>query len=56
VSRHHAEIRADQHGLFIVDMGSTNGTLVNGIAIDTHRLLHGDIVSIGDHDLRVEVV
>ena len=56
VSRHHAEIRADQHGLFIVDRGSTNGTLVNGIAVDTHRLLHGDIVSIGDHELRVEVV
>ena len=56
VSRHHAEIRADQHGLFIVDLGSTNGTLVNGIAIDNHRLLHADIVTIGDHELRVEVV
>ena len=56
VSRHHAEIRADQHGLFIVDLGSTNGTMVNGIAIDNHRLLHADIVTIGDHELRVEVV
>lgn len=56
VSRHHAEIRADQHGLFIVDLGSTNGTLVNDIAIDNHRLLHADIVTIGDHELRVEVV
>ncbi|MEE3139768.1 MAG: FhaA domain-containing protein [Actinomycetota bacterium] len=56
VSRHHAEIRADQHGLFIVDLGSTNGTLVAGVAIATHRLLHGDIVTIGDHHLRVEAV
>jgi hypothetical protein len=56
VSRHHAEIRADQHGLFIVDLGSTNGTVVNGVAIDNHRLLHADIVSIGDHQLRVEVI
>ena len=56
VSRHHAEIRADQHGLFIVDLGSTNGTMVNGIAIDNHRLLHADLVTIGDHELRVEVV
>ena len=52
VSRRHAEIRADQHGLFIVDLGSTNGTLVNGVAIGNHRLLHADIVSIGDHQLR----
>ncbi|HAX05245.1 MAG TPA: hypothetical protein DCX77_06155 [Acidimicrobiaceae bacterium] len=56
VSRHHAEIRADQHGLFIVDLGSTNGTMVNGIAINNHRLLHADIVTIGDHELRVEVI
>ena len=56
VSRHHAEIRADQHGLFIVDLGSTNGTLVDGVAVGTHRLLHGDIITIGDHHLRVEVV
>lgn len=56
VSRHHAEIRADQHGLFIVDLGSTNGTLVAGVAIGTHRLLHGDIITVGDHQLRVEVV
>ena len=56
VSRHHAEIRADQHGLFIVDLGSTNGTLVNGIAVGNHRLLHADSVTIGDHQLRVEVV
>jgi len=56
VSRHHAEIRADQHGLFIVDLGSTNGTLVGGVAIGTHRLLHGDIITVGDHHLRVEVV
>jgi hypothetical protein len=30
--------------------------LVNGIAVDNHRLLHADIVTIGDHQLRVEVV
>ena len=56
VSRPHAEIRADQHGLFIVDLSSTNGSLVNGIAVASHRLLHGDIISIGDHQLRVEVI
>ena len=29
--------------------------MVNGIAVGNHRLLHADIVTIGDHQLRVEV-
>lgn len=55
VSRRHAEIRADVDGLFIADLASTNGTLVNGLAVTSQRLGHGDIVTVGDHHLRLEV-
>ena len=55
VSRHHAEIRLDDQGLFLVDLGSTNGTLLNGIAVDSQRLIDGDIIMIGEHQLRLEV-
>ncbi|MDG2114616.1 MAG: DUF3662 and FHA domain-containing protein [Actinomycetota bacterium] len=55
VSRRHAEIRTDVDGLFIADLASTNGTLVNGLAITSQRLGHGDIITVGDHHLRLEV-
>lgn len=55
VSRRHAEIRRDVDGLFIADLASTNGTLVNGHAITSQRLAHNDIITIGDHHLRLEV-
>ncbi|GAB4217376.1 MAG: hypothetical protein OHK0013_44800 [Sandaracinaceae bacterium] len=48
VSRVHAlvELRAD--GVWLVDAGSTNGTLVNGVRVPTHRLAEHDVVRIGD--------
>jgi len=47
VSRSHAEIRPDGAGYQLVDLGSTNGTFVNGRAIDRHRLDDGDRVRLG---------
>lgn len=55
VSRRHAEIRADVDGLFLADLASTNGTLINGHPITSQRLTHGDIITVGDHHLRLEV-
>ncbi len=55
VSRRHAEIRSDVDGLFVADLASTNGTLVNGHATTSQRLTHGDLITIGDHHLRLEV-
>jgi hypothetical protein len=55
VSRHHAELRADGNGYFVVDLNSTNGTLVNGARIrGEHRLADGDIVSFGSTHARFE--
>ncbi len=47
-SRSHAEIRFEPQGVWsITDLGSTNGTLVNGQAITSCTLSEGDQVSIG---------
>ncbi len=47
VSRHHAEIRPTAEGFVVSDLGSTNGTRVNGVPIQQQLLEHGDEVSFG---------
>jgi hypothetical protein len=55
VSRRHAEVRPLGTGFVVVDLGSTNGTKINGLRIDGERLLHdGDIVSLGTTHVRFE--
>ena len=55
VSRKHTEIRPSGSAFVIVDLGSTNGTKVNGTRIDVERTLaEGDIVSVGSTHLRFE--
>jgi len=54
VSRTHAEIRPDGDGFIVVDLGSTNGTRVNGGRIDRHRLADGDELSFGNTVVRFE--
>src|SRR5438105_1491016 len=56
-SSHHAEIRPDGQGYIIVDLGSTNGTFINGqrLAINTPRRLHaGDTIRMGDFIITYE--
>ena len=54
-SRLHAEVRYENGRHHIVDLGSTNGTFVNGIQIEkTYALSHGDIITIGATELRYE--
>lgn len=54
-SRHHAEIRRSGSGFAIIDLGSTNGTYVNGERLTTdRRLADGDIVTVGAVSLRFE--
>lgn len=55
VSRRHAEFRAAGRNFVIADLGSTNGTKVNGIRVDGEQTLHdGDIISFGGTHIRFE--
>ena len=54
VSRRHAEIRRDGDAVYVIDLGSTNGTKVNGIPVREHRLNSGDVVTIGMTSIRFE--
>ena len=47
VSRLHAEIRLDGAAATIVDLGSTNGTTLNGRPVSTSRLDDGDRIGVG---------
>ena len=50
-SRKHAELVLNAQGIWtIADLGSMNGTLVNGISVASHPLYPGDIVTIGKTD------
>jgi serine phosphatase RsbU (regulator of sigma subunit) len=52
LSRHHAEIRRDGDGFCVVDLGSKNGTLLNGDhVVMRQRLHHGDVITLGEHVL-----
>ncbi len=56
VSRKHAEIRRKQGEFYVVDVGSTNGTLHNGDLLNVNQeihLAHGDRIRVGE---RTEIV
>ncbi|HYD42266.1 MAG TPA: GGDEF domain-containing protein [Anaeromyxobacter sp.] len=52
VSRRHARIVPDADGHKVVDLGSTNGTWVNGHPITTRKLVPGDRIELGSCVLR----
>jgi len=54
VSRNHAEIRPQGERFAVVDLGSTNGTRVNGVRVDTQVLQDGDEVAFGNTRMRFE--
>jgi len=47
VSRHHCEITSGAAGVRIRDLGSSNGTIVNGQRVEDAPLRPGDVLSIG---------
>jgi hypothetical protein len=54
-SARHARIEPRQDGVWIADMGSTNGTYVNGVQLERPRkLTRGDIVRVGQTDFQFE--
>ena len=54
VSRNHAEIRPQGDRYVVVDLGSTNGSRVNGLRVDTHVLEDGDELTFGNTRMRFE--
>jgi len=54
VSRHHALISYRPEGAMIVDLGSTNGTSVDGYRIKEHQLVAGETITVGD--CRIEYI
>jgi Protein of unknown function (DUF3662)/FHA domain len=51
VSRRHLEINWDGHTATLSDLGSTNGTTVNGNPVQTWQLSDGDVIRIGHSTL-----
>ena len=51
VSRRHLEITWDGQSATLADLGSTNGTTVNGTPVQTWQLADGDVVRIGHSSL-----
>ena len=54
VSRHHARIDKKEAGFTIVDLGSTNGTYVNGKRVGSSTLVPGNVIKLGDTVFRFE--
>ena len=52
VSRYHVRLERRDTGVWLIDNGSTNGTLVNGVRVTERRLEPQDIVRIGDSVFR----
>jgi pSer/pThr/pTyr-binding forkhead associated (FHA) protein len=54
-SAQHARVEPRRDGVWIEDVGSTNGTFVNGVRLSRARkLAAGDLVRVGETDLRFE--
>lgn len=53
-SSQHARIDPRPDGVWVEDLGSTNGTYLNGERITAERLQPGDVVRVGQTELRLE--
>jgi hypothetical protein len=53
-SRHHAEVRPHGDGFVVVDLGSMNGTTVNGVAVKQQELTDGDVIGVGSTSIGFE--
>jgi type II secretory pathway predicted ATPase ExeA len=52
ISRHHAIIVRHGSSTFLMDLNSTNGTMVNARRVSNHVLLHEDVITIGHHKIK----
>lgn len=54
VSRRHSEVRRRGNDFLVVDLGSTNGTRVNGLGVRERVLVDGDEITLGGTRIRFE--
>jgi adenylate cyclase len=54
ISRRHAEVACDEEGVRVRDLGSSNGTYLNGTKIEAARVAPGDIVTFGKVAFRLK--
>ena len=52
ISRRHALIRRTGKGYSVFDLGSTSGTVVDGVKVSGHELQNGDLVTLGETELQ----
>jgi pSer/pThr/pTyr-binding forkhead associated (FHA) protein len=55
VSREHARLWRDENTLEVQDLGSRNGTWVNGTRITSHRARSGDEIAFGTLRFRLDL-
>ena len=56
-SRRHAELRLNAQGTWVItDLGSMNGTVVNGVSVASQPLYPGDVVTIGKTEFEFTLV
>ncbi len=56
VSRRHVVLKADSGRILLKDLGSSNGTFINGERIqEGGELHHGDTLGLGDADLKIRI-
>jgi pSer/pThr/pTyr-binding forkhead associated (FHA) protein len=54
-SSRHARVEPRRDGVWLEDIGSTNGTFLNGVQLkQPRRLSPGDVIRVGETDLRFE--
>lgn len=52
VSRYHARIEMDSGAATLIDLGSVNRAIVNGVPVSSHALVDGDEIQLGEFTLR----
>lgn len=53
VSKHHALLVRTDEAMHLLDLKSTNGTFINSRRIDTRVLQHDDVISLGNHGIKL---
>ncbi len=54
ISSFHCEIQVQADQILVRDLGSTNGSFINGVAVQEAELGMGDILRLGNNDFKLE--